>query len=167
MNLWTYIKKIDIGGKRDRSQMFRFWQPLFTLSRYTPRCVPAVCSRRTGAKRDESGRNSSAFIYSRQCYQDQARLGAQIDHGMSGYCYGLRRCIPGVDPEALRCVPARPDTPRFCPRNRRQSLGFTTADHVSRTAKHRCFTAAYEYQCIFRETYNRNVLAKYRTQFKY
>jgi len=40
----------------------------FTLSRCAPRCVPAVYSRRTGANRDEPGRNSSAFIYSRQCY---------------------------------------------------------------------------------------------------
>jgi len=28
---------------------------------------------------------------------DQARFGAQIDQGMSRLCYGLRRCIPGVE----------------------------------------------------------------------
>jgi len=91
---------------------------------------------------------------------DLARFGAQIDHGMSRQCYGLRRCISCVAPEALRCVPVRPDTSRFSPGYRRQSPGVTTAGHGSRTAKHRCFTVAYEYQWIFRETYNRNVFSK-------
>ena len=51
-----------------RRQVLYISKASFTLSRCTPRCVPAVYSRRTGANRDESGQNSSAFIYSRQCY---------------------------------------------------------------------------------------------------
>ena len=49
---------------------------------------------------------------------DQTRFGAKSDHGLSRLCYGLRRCIPGVAPEVLRCVPVRPDTPRLCPGHR-------------------------------------------------
>ena len=65
-----------------------------------------------------------------------------------------------VAPDALRCVPVRPDTPQFCPGNRLQSPGVTTARHGSRTAEPRCFTVAYEYQWNFRETHNRNILCK-------
>jgi len=126
------------------------FKALFTLSRCTPRCVPADWSRRTGANRDESGRNSSAFIYFWQCYGPDPVWGKKW--------FGLRRCIPCV--EALRCVPVRPETPRFFPENRRQNPGVTTAGYGSRTAKPRCFTVVYDYQWIFRETYNRNVLCK-------
>jgi len=77
---------------------------------------------------------------------DQTRFGAKSDHGLYRLCYGLRRYIPGVAPEALRCVPMRPDTPRVCPGYRRQSPGVTTASHGSRTTKPRCYTEAYEYQ---------------------
>jgi len=55
-------------------------------------------------------------------------------------CYGLRRCIPGVAPDALRSVPVRPDTPRLSPGHR------CHASHGSRTAKPRCYTVAFEYQ---------------------
>jgi len=77
---------------------------------------------------------------------DHTRFGAKRDHALSRLCYGLRRYIPGVSPEALRCVPVRPDTPRLCPGHRRHSPGVTTASHGSRTAKPRCYTVAYEYQ---------------------
>jgi len=74
---------------------------------------------------------------------DQTRFGAKItvcpENAM------VCRCIPGVAAEALRYVPVRPDTPRFCPENRRQSLGVTTASLGSRTAEPRFFTVAYEY----------------------
>ena len=33
---------------------------------------------------------------------DQTRFGAKSDHGLYWLCYVLRRCIPGVAPEALR-----------------------------------------------------------------
>ena len=128
--------------KHNAKMRIKAW---FTLSLCTPRCVPAVCSRRTGANRDESRRNLSAFIYSRQCYGTDP-VWAKIDHGLFRLCYGLRRCIPGVAPEAQRCVPVRPDTPRLFLGNRRQSPGVTTASHGSRTTKPRCFTVAYEYQ---------------------
>ena len=72
------VSKQNLGPVGWQNFLFTFFtvQPLvnykckasFTLSRCTPRCVPAVYRRRTGANRDESGRNSSAFIYSRQCY---------------------------------------------------------------------------------------------------
>ena len=42
--------------------------------------------------------------------KDQTWFGAKSDHGLSRLCYGLRRCIPGVASEALRCVPVRPHT---------------------------------------------------------
>jgi len=111
---------------------------------------------RTGTNRD----GNRVHSYIPGSATDQARFEAQIGHGMSRYCYGLRRCIPGVDPEALRCVPACPDTPRFCSRNGRQSPGITAAGHGSRTAKPRCFTVAYEYLWFFLEPYNRNVICK-------
>ena len=78
----------------------------------------------------------------------------------SRYVLVMLRCTPGEVREAVLCVPVRPDMPRFCPGNRRQSPGVTTAGHGSRMAKPRCFTVAYEYQWIFCETYNRNVFCK-------
>jgi len=65
-----------------------------------------------------------------------------------------------IAPEALRCVPVRPDTPRLCPGHRRQSPGVTTASDGSRTAKPRCYTVAYEYQWNSRGTYKRYVICK-------
>jgi len=73
---------------------------------------------------------------------DQTRFGANIDR----VCYGLRRRIPGVAPEALRCVPVRPNTPRLCPRHQKQCPGVTTGSHGSRTAKLKCYTVTYKYQ---------------------
>ena len=51
----------------------------FTLSRCTPRWVPEVNSRRTGTNRDVIRVRS----YIPGSATDQARFGAQIDHGMS------------------------------------------------------------------------------------
>jgi len=34
---------------------------------------------------------------------NQTRFKANIDHGMSRLCYGLRRYSPGIAPVALRC----------------------------------------------------------------
>ena len=73
---------------------------------------------------------------------DQTRFGAKSDHSLSRFSYGLRRYLPGVTPEALQCVPMRPDTPRLYPLHRRQSPGVTTASHRSGTAKPRCYTVA-------------------------
>jgi len=63
MNIW----KIDRRKRGSIPDVQILTSLVHTVSVY-PRCAPAVCSHRTGAKRDESGRNSSAFIYSRQCY---------------------------------------------------------------------------------------------------
>jgi len=128
----------------------------FTLSRCTPRWVPAVCSRRTGANRDESGRNSSAFIHSRQCYGPDPVLGKKWSRSvpvMLRFATVHSRCSPGG---ATVC----PDTPRLCPGHRRQSPGVTTASDGSRTAKPRCYTVAYEYQWNSRGTYKRYVICK-------
>jgi len=73
---------------------------------------------------------------------EQIRFGAKSDHGLYWLCYGLRQFIPGVAPEALRCVPVRSDTPRLCPGHRRQSPGVTAASPRSKTAKPRCGTVA-------------------------
>jgi len=56
---------------------------------------------------------------------DQTRFGPKCDHGLSRLCFGLRRYISGVAPEALRCVRVRPNKPRLCPGHRQQSLGVT------------------------------------------
>jgi len=66
--IWRAYIKIQ-SSRNNLSLLWPFSQASFTLSRCTPRCVPAVCSRRTGANRNESGKNSSVFIYSRQCYE--------------------------------------------------------------------------------------------------
>jgi len=110
----------------------------FTLFRCTPRCVSAVCSRRTGTNR-EGIRVRSCIPVSAA---DQTRFGAKSDHGLSRLCYGLRRFIPSVAQDALQCVPVRPDTSRLCPGHRRQSPGVTTASAGSRTAKPLCDTVA-------------------------
>jgi len=91
---------------------------------------------------------------------DQTRFRAKIEHSLSRLCYSFRRCIPGVAPEALRCVPMRLDTPLLCPGNRRHSLGVTTTRHGSRREKPRCYTVAYDYQWNFRVTYNIYVICK-------
>jgi len=91
---------------------------------------------------------------------DQTRFRAKIDHSLSRLSYGFRRCIPGVAPEALRCVPVRPDTLLLCSGNRRHSPGVTTASHGSKSAKPRCYAVAYDYQEIFRGTYNIYVICK-------
>jgi len=114
-------------------QIYNWYQNKLSLVHtvHTPRCVPAVCSRRTGPNRDDWWRNSSAFI---QCSApDQTRFGEKSDHGLSLLCYGLRRYIPVVAPGALRCVLVRPDSPRLCPGHRRHNPGVTTASHRSRT----------------------------------
>jgi len=46
---------------------------------------------------------------------DQTRFGAKSDHSLSRFCYGLRRYIPSVEPQALRCAPVRPYTQRSAP----------------------------------------------------
>jgi len=46
---------------------------------------------------------------------DHTRFGAKSDHGLSRLCYGLRRYMPSVEPQALRCAPVRPYTPQICP----------------------------------------------------
>jgi len=66
---------------------------------------------------------------------DQTKFGAKSDHDLSRLCYGLRRYIPDVAPEVLRCVPERLDKPRLWPGHRRQSPSVSTASHESRTAK--------------------------------
>jgi len=141
-----------------------FYKASFTLSRCTPRYVPAVCSPRTGANRNESWRNSSAFIHSRQCYGTDPVWGTW---SRSWLCYGLAQFITVVAPEALRCVPVRPETPRLCPGHRRQSPGVTSASPGSKTAKRRCGTVAYAYQWNFCELIIDMSLAKYRTQVTY
>jgi len=62
------------------------------------------------------------------------RIGTEFEsvHIFSAVLRTKPRCIPGVDPEVLRCVPVRPDTPRRVTEVGRQS------------------TVAYEYQCNFR-----------------
>jgi len=133
-----------------------FAKASFTLFRCTPRCVPAVCSWRTWTNR--KGIRGRSYIPGSAT--DQIQCGAKNDHCLFRLRYGLRRCIPGVAPEALRCGPVRPDTPRLYPGHRRQSPGVTTASHGDRTAKPRCYTVAYEYQWHFREIYNRYVICK-------
>jgi len=128
----------------------------FTLSRCTPRCVPVVCSRWTGANRERIWVRSYIPVSA----TDQTRFVAKSDHCLFRLCYGLRRYIPGVAPESLRCASVRPYTPRLCPVYRRQSPGVTTASHGSRTAKPRCYTVAYKYQCNSRRTYYRYVICK-------
>ena len=77
----------------------------FTLSRSTPRCVPAGCS---GPRRTETNRDGIRVrSYIPGSATDQTRFGEKSEHGVSRLCYGLRRCIPGVSPAALRCVPVR------------------------------------------------------------
>jgi len=131
----------------------------FTLSWCTLRCTPAVCSRRTRVNRNESWRNLSALIHSRQCYGPDLVVG-KSDHSLSWLCYCLRRYIFGVAAEVLRCVPVRPNTTRLCPGHRRQSPGVTTTRHGSRMVKPQCYTVAYEYQWNSRGTYTRYVICK-------
>jgi len=144
-----------------------FYKASFTLSQCTPRCVPAVCSRRTGG----GDRNESWEIRVRSYIPgsatEQIRFGAKSDHGLSLLCYGLRQFITGVAPGALRCVPVRPGTPRLCPGHRRQSPGVTTASPGSKTAKPRCGKLHnYAYQWNFCELIDMP-FAKYRTQVTY
>jgi len=92
----------------------------FTLSRCSPRCAPAVCSRRTGANRDKSWRNSSAFIHCRQCYGSDPVFGKKWSRsfpGMLQFATVHSRCSPGG---ATMC-PATSQSPRLCPGQRRQS----------------------------------------------
>jgi len=125
----------------------------FTLSRCTPRCVPAVCSRRTGANRDESGKNSCAFIYSRQCYGPDPVWGKNRSRSipvMLRFACVHSRCSSGgatVYPGASRytTVLPRASEPRC---------------NNGESRKPRCFTVAFDFQWIFHETYNRNVLCK-------
>jgi len=98
---------------------------------------------------------------------EQIRFGTKSDFGLSWLCYGLRQFITGVAPEALRCVPVRPDTPRLYPGHRRQIPGVTTASPGSKTAKSRCGTVAYAYQWNFCELIINMSFAMYRTQVTY
>ena len=66
---------------------------------------------RTGTNREEIRVRS----YIPGSATEQIRFGAKRDHGLSWLCYGLRKFITDVAPEALRCVPVRPDTPRPAP----------------------------------------------------
>jgi len=132
----------------------------------SPRSACYILPGRTGANRDESWRNSSAFIHSRQRYGPDPVWG-KMDHGPSRLCYGFRRFISGVAPKALRCVPVRPDTQWLCPGHRRQSPGVTTTSSGSRTAKPRCYTVAYAFQWHFWEPIIDMSFAMYRTQVRY
>jgi len=76
---------------------------------------------------------------------DPNRFGAKSDHSLSRLCYSLRRFIPSVAPEALRCIPVRTDRPRLCPGHWRQRPCVTMVSHGSMTAKPQCYTVAYEY----------------------
>jgi len=107
---------------------------------------------RTGANRGESW-EIRVRSYIPGSATDQTRFGAKRDHGLSRWCYGLRRYIPGVAPEALRCVLVRPDTPRLCPGQGRQRPGVNTASHGRRTVKPRCYWVAYEYQWNLSQIY--------------
>jgi len=103
-------------------QRFYFVKASFTLSRCTPRCVLAVCSRGPG----RSGTNRKGIrvcSYFSGIATDQTRFGAKSDHGLSRLCYSLQRYIPGEAPVAIRCVPVRPDKPWFCPGHQRQCPG--------------------------------------------
>jgi len=70
------------------------------MYRCTPRCVPAECSRRTGTNRE----GIRVHSYIPGSGKDQTRFRAKNDHGLDRLCYGLRRYIPGVAPEALLCI---------------------------------------------------------------
>jgi len=102
-------------------------------SSHFPGVRPGASRRFAASGPGRTGTNREGIrvrLYSPDSATDQSRFGAKI----------------GIAPDAQRCVPVRPDTPRFSPGNRRQSSGATTASHDSRTAKPRCFTLAYEYQ---------------------
>ena len=118
-----------------------FSQSLDVSLFYTvPVAAPAVCSRRTGANRDEPWRNSSAFIHFRQCYGPDPVLSKMWSRSV---------------PILLRFVTVHS---RRSPGHRRQSPGVTTASQGSRTAKPgvtRC-----EYQWSYGGTYNRHVICK-------
>ena len=75
---------------------------------------------------------------------DQTRYGAKRDRGLSRLCYGLRRCIPGVAPVALRCVPISHGSASDIDGRAQVLAGVSTASHGSWTAKPRCFTVAYK-----------------------
>jgi len=120
--------------------------------------VPVYAPVRPGslqhADRREPGRNSSAFIYSRQCYGPGPVWGTNLSRYvavMLRFATVHSRCRSGG---ATVC----PGVSRY--ENRRQSPGVTAAGHGSRAAKPRCFTVAYEYQWFFLEPYNRNVICK-------
>ena len=115
----------------------------FTLSRCTPRCVPAVYSRRTGANRDESGRKSSAFIYSRQCYGPGPVWGTNWS-----------RYVPVILRFATVHSRCRSGGATVCPGVSR----YTSV--LPRKPAAECFTVAYKYQWFCLEPYNRNVICK-------
>jgi len=129
------------------------------LSRCSPRCAPAVCSRRTG-RTGTNREGTRVRSYIPGSAMDQTRCWPKRDYGLPRLCYGLRLYILSVALEVLRCIPMCPNTTRLCPGHRRQSPGVTTASHGSRTAKPWCYMVAYEYQWNFRGTYDRYVICK-------
>jgi len=77
---WPLLCKAEIAEHKNVSCTSTLHvKASFTLSRCTPRCVPAVFSHRTGTNRD--GIRVRSYIPGSAT--DQARFGAQIDHGMS------------------------------------------------------------------------------------
>ena len=91
-----------------------FYKASSTLSRCTPRSSRQFVAGgpgRTGTNRERIRVRS----YIPGSATEQIRFGAKSDHGLSWLCYVLRQFISSVAPEALRCVPVRPDTPRLCP----------------------------------------------------
>ena len=114
----------------------------FTLSRCTPRWVPTVCSRRTGANWDKF----QVRLYIPGSVTDQTQFGEKIDQRCAGNATMHYQCSPGdatLCPSAFRYVPIH-----YSPRNLCQSLCITIEGHRSRTAKPRCFKVAFKYQCF-------------------
>jgi len=109
-----------------------------TLSRCTPRCVPAVCSRWTR----EDGTNGEGIHTFQAVLRIRPGLGQNVITICPGYAsvrFVHSRCSTGG---ATVCPSASGYTTAL-PRHRRQSPGVTTTSHGSRTAKPRCYMVAY------------------------
>jgi len=163
------ISKVSSVSQRSRSKWpwalnpcllnhFKHITASFTLSRCTPKCVPAVCSWRTGAR----GQIMKKFECVHTCpavLRTRPSLGQKSSWcvpGMLQFAMVHSRCSPGsatVCPGASRYTTA-------LPRHRRQSPRVTMASHGSRTAKPRSFTVAYTYQWNSDVTSNRYVICK-------
>ena len=116
-----------------------FYKASFTLSRCTPRCVHVICSRRTGANRNELLKE----VECRHTFPAALRNRSGLGQNVITVCPDYATVYGSSLPEALRCVPVRPDPPWLCPGHRRQSPGVTIASPGSKTAKPRCGTVAY------------------------